>query len=299
VTAASVIVCSRDRAQQLRRALPSILGSLRPGDELVLVDSASRNDDAVALAQELGIRHVRLTAPGLARARNAGIEASRNPLVAFTDDDCYPDAGWLAAVDRAFEDRGVGLVTGRVRSNRAVAESNSTLDLPNRRVVEGVTDPARLGHGANMVFRREALEAIGRFDERLGAGTPLRSAEDVDAFFRVLEAGWTVVYEPQASVLHDQWREGESLALRYGYGLGGGAFTAKVLARHRRLGARLVAGSLRNGAIPLARALLRRDWARARRQAWWTGGFAVGVTRQLWATAQSPGRRPPTGRAPR
>ena len=186
-----------------------------------------------------------------------------------------------------------------MRSNRAVAESNSTLDLPDRRVVEGVTDPARLGHGANMVFRREALEAIGRFDERLGAGTPLRSAEDVDAFFRVLEAGWTVVYEPQASVLHDEWREGESLALRYGYGLGGGAFTAKVLARHRRLGARLVARSLRNGAIPLARALLRRDWARARRQAWWTGGFAVGVTRQLWATAQSPGRRPPTGRAPR
>jgi GT2 family glycosyltransferase len=279
VSAVSVIVCSRDREQRLRDALRSISGALRPGDELVVVDSASRDGATAAVAAELGLRHVRLDVPGLARARNAGVEASSNPLVAFTDDDCHPDEGWLAAAVAAFEDRGVGLVTGRVRSNRPEAESNSTLDLPDRRLVTGVTDPARLGHGANMVFRRAALEAIGGFDERLGAGTRLRSAEDVDAFFRVLEAGWTVVYEPRASVLHDQWREGESLALRYAYGLGGGAFTAKVLARHRRLGARLVARSLRNGAIPLVRALLRRDWTQARRQAWWTGGFVVGVVR--------------------
>jgi GT2 family glycosyltransferase len=282
MSAVSVIVCSRDRSQHLRRALPSILASLRPGDEVVLVDSASRTDDAVALAQEFGIRHVRLTAPGLARARNAGVAASRSPLVAFTDDDCHPDDGWLAAATRAFDEREVGLVTGRVRSNRPRAESNSTLDLPDRRVIDGVRDPEGLGHGANMVFRREALESIGSFDERLGAGTPMRSAEDVDAFFRVLEAGWTLVYEPDASVLHDQWREGESLGLRYGYGLGSGAFWAKVLARHPRLGARRIGYSLvRKGLIPLLRALPRREWARVRRQAWWTWGFVVGVARQL------------------
>jgi GT2 family glycosyltransferase len=281
VSAVSVIVCSRDRPQQLRDALPSILGALRPGDELVVVDSASSTDATVAVAQELGVRHVRLTAPGLARARNAGVRASRNPLVAFTDDDCYPDDGWLAAAIGAFAEPGVGLVTGRVRSNRPQAESNSTLDLRERRVIERVADPAHLGHGANMLFRREALEAIGCFDEGLGAGTPLRSAEDVDAFFRILDAGWKMVYEPEASVLHDQWREGESLGLRYGYGLGSGAFAAKVLARHRRLGARLIAGSLRRGVVPLLRALVRGDWAQVRRQAWWTGGFAVGVARRL------------------
>jgi GT2 family glycosyltransferase len=172
----------------------------------------------------------------------------------------------------------VGLVTGRVRSNRPASESNSTLDLGERRVIVGVTDPAALGHGANMVFRREALQSIGGFDERLGAGTSLRSAEDVDAFFRVLEAGWKLVYEPDACVLHDQWREGESLALRYGYGLGGGAFWAKVLARHPRLAVRRIAHSLvRRGMVPLVRALPTGDWVTVRRHASWTGGFLVGV----------------------
>jgi glycosyltransferase involved in cell wall biosynthesis len=282
MTAVSVVVCSRDRPEQLGRALPRILAALRPGDELVLVDSASRTEAMATLAHELGVRHIRVAEPGLARARNAGVEASNNPLVAFTDDDCYPDDGWLAAAERAFAEPEVGLVTGRVRSNRPEAQSNSTLDLPDRRVIDGLRDPERLGHGANMVFRRQALAAIGCFDERLGAGTQLRSAEDVDAFFRILEAGWKIVYEPAASVLHDQWREGENLALRYAYGVGNGAFWAKVLARHRRLAARRIGHSLvRKGLIPLLRAMLRRDWVRVRRQAWWTWGLIVGVTRQL------------------
>jgi GT2 family glycosyltransferase len=279
----SVIVCSRDRPQHLERALPRIVEALRPGDELVVVDSASRTDATAKVAKALGVEHVRVAQPGLARARNAGVKATRNPLVAFTDDDCYPDPGWLAAAARAFAEPGVGVVTGRVRSNRPDAPGNSTLDRPERRVVTGVTDPERLGHGANMAYRREVLEAIGCFDERLGAGTRMRSGEDVDAFFRTLEAGRKIVYEPEASVLHDQWRdEDESLALRYGYGLGNGAFRAKVFARDRRLGARLIARSLvRRGLVPLLRALRHGDGIQVRRFACWSWGTVVGVLRQL------------------
>ena len=292
MTAVSVVVCTRDRPAQLGRALPRIIEALRPNDELVVVDSASSTDATAKVADALGVRHVRVGEPGLARARNAGIRESRNPLVAFTDDDCFPDDGWLSAAARAFDEREVGLVTGRVRSNRPASESNSTLDVGERRVIEGVTDPAELGHGANMVFRREALETIGSFDERLGAGTPSRSAEDVDAFFRVLDAGWKLVYEPDACVLHDQWREGESLALRYAYGMGSGAFWAKVLARHPRLAVGRIAHSLvRRGMVPLVRALPARDWVTVRRHAAWTGGFLVGVlTRARAARRWSPRR---------
>jgi GT2 family glycosyltransferase len=280
--AVSVVVCSRDRPQQLRDALPSIVASLRPGDELVLVDSASSTRETADVAAELGIRCVRWPEPGLARARNVGIRVTANPLVAFTDDDCFPDEGWLAAAARPFEEPAVGVVTGRVRSNRPAALSNSIHDRPDRRVVDRVVDPERLGHGANMTYRREALDAIGGFDERLGAGTRMRSAEDVDAFFRTLEAGWTLIYDPAASVLHDQWREGESLSLRYGYGLGNGAFRAKVLERHPRLGAELIGRALvHRGLLPLLHALRGRDWLQVRRYACWTSGLLVGVGRKL------------------
>jgi hypothetical protein len=87
-----------------------------------------------------------------------------------------------------------------------------------------------MGHGASMAFRREALSAVGGFDERLGAGVALRGSEDKDVFWRLLRAGWVGVYEPEVVVTHRQWRtRTEVVRTNYGYGLGAGAFAAKVI----------------------------------------------------------------------
>jgi GT2 family glycosyltransferase len=63
------------------------------------------------------------------------------------------------------------------------------------------------GAGANMAFRRAALEAIGGFDPGLDLGTPARGAGDLDLFHRFLEAGFVLRYEPTAVVRHHHRRE--------------------------------------------------------------------------------------------
>ncbi len=211
-----MVVATRDRADLLEGALTALLSVLRPVDELLVVDSASSGAETVALCARLGVRLLRVEEPGTSFARNAGLTATSAPLVAFTDDDCLPQPGWTAALAEAFADPAVGLVTGRVVPDRVVPAPVS---------LEESTQPGAFtrpkGHGANCCFRREALLAVGGFDERLGPGTPGRAAEDVEAFRRVLRSGWTGYYAPSAVVVHRQWR-GRSAGVRrsYSYGVG-------------------------------------------------------------------------------
>jgi GT2 family glycosyltransferase len=229
-----VIVCTRDRPEQLRRCLAALAATLRPGDDRLVVDSASVGGAAVAsVAAEAGFRLARAPLPGLSRARNVGLEASTAPLVAFIDDDCVVGDAWSERIEAAFADPGVGFVTGVVNADRearlpiAVTAAGATA----KRFGAG-SDPTECGHGANMAFRRAALEAVGRFDEELGAGARFRSAEDTDLFWRLLAGGWEGVFDPGITVTHEQWRSTtEALRTSFGYGVGLGALVAK--ARHR------------------------------------------------------------------
>ena len=251
----AVVVATRDRAVLLEGALRALQGVLRPVDELLVVDSASLGAETVDLCASLGVRVLRLEEPGTSLARNAGLVATGAPLVAFTDDDCLPQPGWTAALAAAFSDPSVGVVTGRVLADREVA---APVSLEQSTVGGPFTTPR--GHGANCCFRREALLAVGGFDDRLGPGTKGRAAEDVDAFRRVLRAGWVGCYAPDAVVVHRQWRgRGASVRRSYSYGVGqvsaGATFRTAVWQDALRPAARDVrAGYASGAAVGLVRA---------------------------------------------
>ncbi|MDQ3503557.1 MAG: glycosyltransferase family 2 protein [Actinomycetota bacterium] len=216
-----VVVATRDRAHLLAGLLDALGQVLRPTDEVLVVDSASRTDATARLCATRGVRVLRVTEPGTSRARNAGWHATSAELVAFTDDDCRPQPGWAAALSDALSDR--DFVTGRVLPDRPVAVPISLLDDEHGR---DLSERDVVGHGANCAFRRELLERLGGFDERLGPGTALRAGEDGDLLLRALRLGARGRYEPTAVVVHRQWRSrAQALRLSFGYGLGqaGGA----------------------------------------------------------------------------
>jgi GT2 family glycosyltransferase len=239
MTRIAAVVCTRDRPDQLARCVAALAPQLRRTDVGIVVDSASKNRRAVAdVAERVGFRLVRVDQPGLSRARNAGVEAAEAagvPVVAFTDDDCMVGEQWAKKLSAPFGDFSVGFVTGAVDGDRQ-ARLPIAVTAPNavpRRFSHG-DDPTTCGHGANMAFLVEALREIGGFDDTLGAGSPLRAAEDTDAFWRVLAAGWHGQFEPEARVTHSQWRStGEALRTSYGYGIGLGALASKGLRRQQ------------------------------------------------------------------
>lgn len=264
----AVVVCSRDRPDRLRRCLRSIVG--QGADEVLVVDSASRNDRTREIAAEFDVRCVRLGRPGLARARNAGICATDATVVAFTDDDCTADPNWAAAIRVAARDESTGFVLGQVQSTGDGPAVSVHLDA-SPRVLRSGDDPSDAGHGANLAVRRACWEAVGGFDEMLGAGSRLPAGEDTDLLWRALHAGWDGRYDPAAVVIHEQWR-GRLAALRtsYRYGVGSGAVRVKA----RRLAGPQAVQRLAVGSVPATIRQAARD-----ARAGYPFGAAIGLTR--------------------
>lgn len=265
----AVVLCTRDRPALLESAAEAIVQGIRPVDEAVVVDSASRDPAVARIARAAGLRVVRAGLPGASRARNLGAASTTAPLIAFTDDDCLVAPGWTEAVEASFVNPAVGFVTGRVVADAASGEGVALLPSEEPQTYLTGEDPGSMGHGANMAFRRTAFEEIDGFDEVLGAGAPLHSSEDKDAFWRVLRSGWTGRYEPSATLVHRQWRSrGAILRLEFHYGIGAGALAVKALRERDPLGRRM---------------LLARTWEDGVLQAWrdLRAGYEVGAARSL------------------
>jgi hypothetical protein len=114
------------------------------------------------------------------------------------------------------------------------------------------------GIGANMALRREAVEAVGGFDEFLGAGGFFPSCEDGDMAYRVLKAGYALLHVPHARVVHwgiRDWSSGSGLTRRTYMAVG--AAYMKHLRRGDAAAATLLLQQVWFGVSNLAGALIR------------------------------------------
>jgi GT2 family glycosyltransferase len=232
----SLIVCSRNRPRLLLDTVESVLQGEEVPAELVVVDQSAEPHPrlpALATDRPCEIRYVSARSVGLARARNAGIAAARHGTLAFLDDDMWVATGWFGALIRALLAAGPrSVVTGQVRAAPpevpgGIAPSIMLGDAPA--VYEGRVGRDVLAAG-NMALHRSAVAEVGPFDERLGAGGRFPASEDNDFGFRLLEAGYRIVYEPGAVCHHRAWRTaGDYLKLRWSYGRGQGGYYAKHL----------------------------------------------------------------------
>jgi glycosyltransferase involved in cell wall biosynthesis len=213
-TRATVVIASQDRPEELRQCLNSVLRSVTSEDEVIVVDSASADPDAVsAVASTAGVRLIRSERAGSARARNIGVRHSRGEIVAFTDDDARVDPGWLDALVDGFSNPSVGAVVGPVFE----IGSNPPVLLLNFAYFDAATDAVTfnrmqddwfarvrfgaIGSGANLAVRRNVFERQGLFRESLGRGAPIGGDENY-FLLTIIEGEETVVNEPSARVYH-------------------------------------------------------------------------------------------------
>ncbi|MFC8761751.1 glycosyltransferase [Streptomyces sp. NPDC057193] len=253
----SVVVATRERPEQLARALDSLLVQDHPDVEIVVVDNAPRTTDTHDLVTRKyadRVRYVREDTPGLAVAHNAGAAAAEGEVLAFTDDDVIADPHWLTALTQPFAaDPGLGCVTGLILPARLATPAQILLESHGGfakgfepRLYDPAEPPAdeplfpftagSFGSGANMAFRAAALRQAGGFDPATGTGTAARGGDDLYAFVAVLSAGFRLRYTAEALVWHhhrDTWQDLRNQA--YGYGAGLTAYLTATLVRHPRL----------------------------------------------------------------
>lgn len=277
----TVAVCTRDRGEALRTCLERLRDLRYRRLEVLVVDNAPSGDAAAGTSArevfdacvggDARFRYTLEPRPGLSWARNHALAEATGELLAYTDDDVEVDPLWVDGLVRGFAGGpGVGCVTGLVVTAAIDGPAEAYFDgraswgdscVP--RVFSLAVDghdrlfpysPGVFGTGANVAFRTELLRRLGGFDVALGAGTVAAGGEDLDAFVRVVNAGYSLVYSPAALVRHHHRSDLDGLGRQmFAYGAGLTAFLAKHLLDPRtRVGVvrRIPAGLWRMARIP-------------------------------------------------
>jgi GT2 family glycosyltransferase len=229
----SVVVCTHNGAATLPDCLEGIAGLTYPEYELIVVCDGC-GDDSAEIARRHGATVLEIDHRGLSAARNAGTLRATGEIVAFLDDDAYPDQDWLhyaIAVLRAEGHGGVGGPNIPPEDDGMVAECVAAA--PGGPIHVLISDrEAEHVPGCNMAFRKEALERIGGFDERFRV-----AGDDVDVCWRLQEAGWGLGFSAGAVVMH---RRRDSvrryLKQQYGYGKAEALLERKWPSRYNRVG---------------------------------------------------------------
>jgi glycosyltransferase involved in cell wall biosynthesis len=207
----SVVVPTYQRADRLTRLVHALeRQTIDAPFEVIIVDNGSTDDtsrvlESLASSTSLELRCLRIEEnAGPAPARNAGWRAARADTVAFTDDDCVPQPGWLRAGLAALEGNGLGVVQGATLPDPAIP-------LGRWAATQHVEGPTAFFESCNIFFRREALQAVGGFAEGFGY-----FCEDTALGWSVVLAGWDRSYAGEAVVLHDVLHPGLRWFLRRG-----------------------------------------------------------------------------------
>jgi GT2 family glycosyltransferase len=207
---------SVDEAHLLERSLPAAAAQ---DAEVVVIDNAC-SDHTATLCEQHGARRVALRERhSYAAAINAGLAATSGPAVLLLNADCVLAPDFLAAARPRLDEPRVGSVAplllrasgmGEPDRTDTVDAAGMTIDRRGKNSLVGHGEPRAQherprevfgGDGACVLYRREALNAVAVGAEVLDEDMALW-ASDADLAWRVRNAGWRCVYEPQAVAWH-------------------------------------------------------------------------------------------------
>jgi glycosyltransferase involved in cell wall biosynthesis len=223
----SLIICTRNRPLQVKTCLESLSKLPCAPAETIVVDNAPSDDQTKNIVSSFSnVTYCLEPRPGLDIARNTGIRAAKSPIVAFVDDDVTVHPHCVYQTWKTFEDPAIGAMTGLVLAAELKTEAQYIFEKEwrfNRGYLYKVYDSQffnstlkwgppvwQIGAGANMAFRKSILEHTGLFDERLDVGAAGCNG-DSELWFRILEKGYSIAYNPLAIVAHEHRREMQAL----------------------------------------------------------------------------------------
>jgi glycosyltransferase involved in cell wall biosynthesis len=263
-----VVICTRDRPDELERCLASLPAQSRRPDEIVVVDNASKDQRTRDVALKAGVTYVREDRPGLDFARNTGARTVKSEIVAYTDDDVVLHPQWLENLAGAFDAPDIVAATGLVLPGSLETEAQYIFETEwgfgrgyqVRIFDETYYDRTRkwgspvweVGAGASMAFRKTIFDRIGYFDERLDVGQAGCSG-DSEYWYRILHFGGKCRYQPTAVAYHFHRTTLEGLERQLRAYMSG--HTAALLVQYERTGEK---GNLRHLILSLPKHYLRK-----------------------------------------
>lgn len=194
----SVVLCSHNGEKTIRDACEALNRLDYPDYEVIVVNDGS-TDATPEIVKGYEFRLIDTTNRGLSSARNLGMETAGGEIIAYLDDDAYPDPHWLKYLAIAFLRKNYGGLGGPNISPAGdgfIADSVSNAPGNPTHILLTDEDAEHIP-GCNMAFRKSALEEIGGFDPRFRI-----AGDDIDVCWRLQEKGWKLGFTPAAMVWH-------------------------------------------------------------------------------------------------
>jgi len=290
----SVVICTRNRAESLKRTLHRFSEISIPGEcawEIVVVDNRSTDStrsviEEFRISSDLNVRYAYEPKRGLSHARNRGLREAKGMIIAFTDDDIIVHNLWISeilSVSRSSED--AAMIFGQTKPYSPGTPLLSIKESDTGKCYTFPSSPWAVGHGNNMLIRSSLIGSVGTFDPWLGAGTRIGAAEDTDYVYRVLRSNRKILYSPSMVVYHDHDRtNGQDVRrIERNYAKGRGAFYCKHILRRDIYAAKLFYRELKS----LASVFLEKREKRRKAIRNLSGlfyGFATRVLTELYAS---------------
>ena len=199
----SILIVTWNRRDEVGRSIESALGQTYPNVEIVVIDNHSQDGTAEFIARAYpSVRLIRAHRNlGCPTGRNLGFSNCRGQYIFSLDDD-----GWLQedaleiSVRSAMADPKTAVIMSRIREQDQTGEVHC---LP-----EGLDSPVYLGHfiGCCFLIRKAALDEVGGFQEDY-----FRQSEEEELALRLMDAGWTVKFEPDSVMNHAPSPSGRNL----------------------------------------------------------------------------------------
>ena len=265
----SLILATVGRSSEVGRLIGTLAAQTDRRFELIVVDQNA--DDRLVPHVEAGraagldLQHLKLERPSLSGARNLGIRHASGDVIGFPDDDCWYEAGTVAALIDTFaaEPDVEGCIACWVEQSegRGRTPPQADLSLADWRKFRG-GDASSI----SLFFKRSLFERLGGFDERFGVGQWYGAAEEIDFVLRALASGARLASRPRARVHHlygTQAPSGRAMAL-FSATRKRARGTGAIYAKHRLAAWVIVRGLCAPVFLPL---LHRQGWAAVARGA--------------------------------
>lgn len=200
----SVIIPTYNRPEHLAHCLKSLAQLDYPSDrfEIIVVDDGSEQplDSVVeSVNSNVSINLIRQANAGPAAARNTGAKNAQGRYLAFTDDDCCPEQGWLKKLEDRLADNPDCIIGGhtvnRLINNPFSAMSQNIISMGYDHY-NAIREQARFFTSNNMVVPTQAFLEIGGFD------TDFRTSEDRELCDRWIHSGRRMIYDPNIVIYH-------------------------------------------------------------------------------------------------
>lgn len=177
--------------------LRSVLKQSYKIKDIYIIDDGS-GDDLESLLSGLPVKIIKNSHnQGLAFTRNVAVKTIDADFLASVDADCVVDPDWLEHLMVKFTHPKIAGAGGRLKEKNLSTRYNVWRSVHMKQSWEDIESAPKFIYGSNTVFLKRALLNTGLYNEELG-----NNYEDVDISRRLVEAGYELSYEKNATAWH-------------------------------------------------------------------------------------------------